>query len=115
MAKRHLSTRSAASQLDVATELANLEKKSSGELAEVYAELFHETCRSRNKTWLIRRILWRMQANAFGDLSERARQRAAELANDAEVRTTPPKHFTVGQATPTQWPRSSVAIARHMR
>ncbi len=35
-----------------------------------------------------------MQANAEGDLSERARQRAAELADDAEVRTTPPKDFT---------------------
>ncbi len=38
-----------------------------------------------------------MQANALGDLSDRARQQAAELANDAEVRTTPPKHLTAGQ------------------
>ena len=32
-----------------------------------------------------------MQALAEGDLSERARQRAAELANDADLRLSPPK------------------------
>jgi hypothetical protein len=33
----------------------------------------------------------RMQALAEGDLSERARQRAAELAQDADLRLSPPK------------------------
>ena len=32
-----------------------------------------------------------MQANAEGDLSERARRRAAELANDADLRVTAPR------------------------
>ncbi|MBU6172355.1 MAG: DUF2924 domain-containing protein [Planctomycetes bacterium] len=50
-----------------------------------------EKCRSRNKRYLIRRIAWRLQANAEGDLSERARARAAELALDSEVRVTPPR------------------------
>lgn len=105
MAKRHVSKRPAASQsLDVAQELANLEQKTAGELAEVYAELFGEACRSRNKKWLVRRIIWRMQANVEGDLSERARQRAAELADGAEVRTTPPKDFSVAP-TPARDPR----------
>ena len=40
---------------------------------------------------LIRKIAWRMQALAEGDLSERARRRAEELANDADVRVMPPK------------------------
>ena len=39
--------------MNVDQELANLQRKTSGELAEVYAELFGETCRSRNKVWLI--------------------------------------------------------------
>ena len=34
---------------------------------------------------------WRLQALAEGDLSERARRRAAELANDADLRLAPPK------------------------
>ena len=38
--------------------------------------------------YLIRRIAWRLQANAEGDLSERGRARAAELALDSEVRVS---------------------------
>jgi hypothetical protein len=39
---------------------------------------------------LIRRIAWRLQALAQGDLSERARQQALALANDADLRIQPP-------------------------
>ena len=83
--------------LNVQREVSSLEKMTAGELQERYAAVFGETSRSRHKRWLIRRISWRMQANAEGDLSERARQRAAELADDADVRTTPPKDFTTTQ------------------
>ena len=83
--------------LDIQREVASLERMVTGELQERYAEIFGEVPRSRHKRYLIRKIAWRLQANAEGDLSERARQRAAELAIDAEVRTTPPKHFTVAQ------------------
>ena len=34
---------------------------------------------------LNKRIVWRLQALAEGDLSERARRRAAELARDADL------------------------------
>jgi hypothetical protein len=61
------------------------------ELHQKYAELWKEEARSRNRPYLIRRILWRLQANREGDLTKRARQRAAELADEAEVRTTPPR------------------------
>ena len=83
--------------LDSQCEIASLEKMTTGELQARYAEVFGETSRSRHKRYLIRKIIWRMQANAEGDLSERARQRAAELAVDAEARTTPPKDFTASQ------------------
>jgi hypothetical protein len=45
----------------------------------------------RQQGWLIKRIAWRLQALAEGDLTERARQRAKELANDADLRRSPPK------------------------
>ena len=61
------------------------------ELHQKYGELWKEEARSRNRPYLIRRILWRLQANREGDLTERARQRATELADEAEVRTTPPR------------------------
>jgi hypothetical protein len=49
------------------------------------------TARSGNKDYLYRRIAWRLQANAEGDLSERARLRALEIANDADLRVRAPK------------------------
>ena len=56
-----------------------------------YAEVFGETTAANNKVWLIRRIAWRLQALAEGDLTERARRRAEELGNDADLRMNPPR------------------------
>src|SRR5271156_401118 len=71
--------------------LAELQRLSATQLRLRYAELFGEPTRTGNKPWLVKRIAWRLQAVAEGDLSERARQRAAELANDADLRLSPPK------------------------
>jgi len=49
------------------------------ELRAKYADVFGEPANARHKEWLIRRIAWRMQAIAGGDLSERARQRGAPM------------------------------------
>ena len=73
--------------LNVAKELAELRRMSVADLRSRYAEVFGETTNTRHKDWLVKRVIWRMQALAEGDLSERARQRAAELANDADLRT----------------------------
>ncbi len=59
-------------------------------LRERYAEVFGEPTTSGNRQWLFRRVAWRIQALAEGDLSERARRRAAELARDVDVRVRPP-------------------------
>jgi hypothetical protein len=56
-----------------------------------YAELFGEPTRAGNRAWLIKRIAWRLQALAEGDLSQRARQRALELARDADLRLCAPR------------------------
>jgi hypothetical protein len=58
-----------------------------------YAELFGEPTRVGNKVWLIKRIAWRLQTLTEGDLSERARRRAEELANDADLRLSPPRNL----------------------
>jgi hypothetical protein len=71
--------------------VATLEAMTVAELRTRYAQLFGEATRVGHKTWLIRRIAWRLQALAEGDLSERARRRAAELANDADLRLIPPR------------------------
>jgi hypothetical protein len=56
------------------------------ELKEKYLEIFGEETRSHNKEFLRKRIAWRLQALAEGDLSERARKRAEELSRDADLR-----------------------------
>ena len=53
--------------------------------------MFGESTTTGNRTGLIRRIAWRIQANAEGDLSERAKARAAELARDADLRIIAPR------------------------
>jgi hypothetical protein len=58
---------------------------------EVRAKVFGYQPRSRNQEWLLKRIAWGLQANQEGDLSERARRRAEELANDADLRLTAPR------------------------
>jgi hypothetical protein len=78
-------------QINVAKELAALQRMSVSQLREKYAEVFGEATTTGNRTWLIRRVAWRIQANAEGDLSERAKQRAAELARDSDLRITAPR------------------------
>ena len=78
-------------KLNVEKELAALRRMPVVDLRSRYAEVFGETTNTRHKDWLIKRIIWRMQAMAEGDLTERARRRAEELANDADLRCRPPR------------------------
>ena len=78
-------------QLNVGKELAALEGLTVKQLRERYVEVFGETTGSRHKDYLIKRIIWRVQAQVHGGLSERARARAAGLANDADLRMLPPR------------------------
>ncbi len=72
-------------QLDALTDMTVTQLRSR------YAEVFGEETKSGNRQWLFRRVAWRIQALAYGGLSERARQRAAELANDADIRVQAPR------------------------
>jgi hypothetical protein len=78
-------------QFNVGKELAALQRRTTKQLREQYAAVFGEETNANNKAWLIKRIAWRLQALAEGELSQRARQRAAALANDADLRLSPPK------------------------
>jgi len=66
--------------VNIAKEVAALERMTVRELRLRYAEVFNEETKAGNKAWLIKRIAWRLQSLEEGDISERARQRAAELA-----------------------------------
>ena len=77
-------------QLNVGKEVAALKRMTTRELRARYAEAFGEGTNANNRAWLVKRIAWRLQVQAEGGLSERARRRADELANDADLRLSPP-------------------------
>ena len=83
---------------EIGKELAALQRMGVAALREKYAEVFGEATTTGNRTWLVRRIAWRIQALAEGDLSERAKARAAELARDADLRVVPPSAKAVPAA-----------------
>jgi hypothetical protein len=77
--------------LNVGKEIAGLKQMRVRELREKYEAVFGEPTRAGNKDFLFKRIAWRIQALAEGNLSERARRRAELLARDADLRTTAPR------------------------
>jgi len=80
-------------------EVEKLRRASVSSLQTRYRELFQQEARSRHREHLFRKIVWRLQALAEGELSERARVRAQEIANDADLRILAPRDFfnTSGQ------------------
>ena len=75
----------------VRKEIEALRQMTLKQLRQKHAEVFGEETRSHHKQFLFRRIAWRIQAMAEGGLSERARRRALEIANDADLRVRAPK------------------------
>jgi hypothetical protein len=75
----------------VAMEIECLRERTAKHLQARYRELFGEETRSSNQAHLFRRIAWRLQANAEGGLSERARERARQLADEAALRLRAPR------------------------
>jgi len=88
--------------INVAKTVETLNRMTVTQLRERYAEVFGEGSRSYNKQHLVKRIAWRLQALEEGDLSERARRRARELANDADLRIRPPAAALAQTETPAQ-------------
>lgn len=76
---------------DLGKELAALQRLPLGRLKDKYTDVFGEPPSGNSRPWLVRRIAWRLQERALGGLSERARARAAELADDADLRVVPPR------------------------
>jgi hypothetical protein len=93
-------------ELHILNEVAALQRLTISQLRQRFAELFGEATLASNRTWLVKRIAWRLQALAEGDLSQRARRRAAELARDADLRLNPPP----SQSTPTTPPPQPVSV-----
>jgi len=64
---------------NMAAELADLRTMTVAQLRERFRAVFDEPSRSRNKDYLCKKVAWRIQELAEGGLTERARDRLAEL------------------------------------
>ena len=88
--------------LEITRRIRALRQMTVNELRCEYINTFGEENRSRNKDYLVKRIAWRIQANTFGGMTERAKLRAKELANEADLRIrqnpTPPAQTQASDA-----------------
>jgi hypothetical protein len=87
----------------IAGELEQLQRMPVAQLRARYREVYGEESRSAHKPHLVRRIAWRLQALALGDLTERAERRAREIAHDADLKTQVPRVWaqSAGASTAT--------------
>jgi Protein of unknown function (DUF2924) len=76
--------------MDVYGQIAELGRMQIAELRERYQEVFGEQTASAHKQHLVRRIAWRLQVLAEGDLSQRAHRRALKIADDRDLRENVP-------------------------
>src|ERR1700680_531186 len=77
----------------VLREIESLRRAGVTDLRNKYQEVFQEQTRSKHREHLFRRIAWRLQALAEGDLSQRARARAHQIAQDSDLRINAPREF----------------------
>src|SRR5450755_1886914 len=89
-------------------EIEGLGKLKAKELRVRYRELFDEQSRSGNRMYLFRRVAWRLQAQSEGGLSERAQERARQLADEAALRLRPPRQFLQERGEPSVAPQPSL-------
>jgi hypothetical protein len=90
--------------------IEELRKSDIPALKRRYRELFGEESKSSNKQYLFRRLAWRLQANAEGGLSEGALRRAAEIADDRDLRLRTPQGFAINAlyaSDPSRLPKDS--------
>ena len=84
----------------IASQIQALRMSTVAELRQKHLELFGTETRSRHKDQLFKRLAWRIQELEYGGLSERAKRRAEEIANDLDARFLPPRMPRGGKGRP---------------
>jgi hypothetical protein len=88
-----------------AMELARLQTMTPGELRQRHQELFGYPSHSGNKQFLVKRLAWRWQVMRSPDFEvriKRLRERALEIACDADLRIRPPRQQLVSNFAPNE-------------
>ena len=74
--------------------IAELHSLTIADLQGRYFQTFGKQARSSSKQLLFRRLAWQLQAAQEGGLSERARRRAAAIADEADITAREPAETT---------------------
>lgn len=74
---------------EIGRRLATLTEMTVNDLREAFEEVYGFATNSRNRVYLLKRVAWKIQADADGGLSQRALDRIEELAPLAPVRWRP--------------------------
>ncbi len=85
-------TRDATVDKSMLGEISRLRRMTVGDLRGEWFRLYGQPTASRNRDYLWRRLAWRLQELAHGGLSDRARNRIAELAPAGFVRAVTPRN-----------------------
>jgi len=103
--------------------IAALRAMPAADLVVRYEELHGKPPRCRNKTWLWRRIAWKVQEQRFGGLSEVARRKLDELIEELDLPlgetrtvrakvTTKPGEPKIGTTLTRVWKNREVLATR---
>ena len=96
-------------------EIQRIQRLSVSELQAEWSRLYNgEACRSRNRTFLMKRLCWRIQELAHGGLSDHARARIGELAPDTFDRDRTPRE-ALDAAVAANHPKSTPGPKRDPR
>ncbi|MBT62937.1 MAG: hypothetical protein CML13_06960 [Puniceicoccaceae bacterium] len=71
------------------------------ELRARFAEHFGYTSQTRKKSSLVKKILWAVQRDAYGDISDQARKKALSIADDRDVKERFPKITSIKNSDTT--------------
>lgn len=78
----------------IAAQVVALTKLSVPELRERWREVFGEETTQRHRQYMVKRLAWKLQSDAYGGLSDEAQARLHELQE--EFRTSPPETWFRG-------------------
>ena len=77
----------------IVMQIQELRSMTVNKLQEKHQEVFGESTTARNKDYLWKRIAWKIQELEMGGLSERAKRRVNEIANEQDIRVRPPRGY----------------------
>jgi hypothetical protein len=81
----------------ITSQIQALRRMTVPELQAKHVELFGTETPSKHKDQIFKRLAWRIQELAYGGLSERAKRRAEQIANDLDARFLPPGKLRNGE------------------